>query len=283
MNIFNKLKTLQDVTANEQIIIDFILAQPTTFLTMTSDKICKACYVSAPTLYRLCTKLGVNGLSDLKLKLSGSLYHYHVEDDQFDYNYPIKKPQCHEDVMQILKEDYEQTLQTTMNLFEKKQLDRTVQAMRKAKQIDMYTSAGNLYFAMNFKFQMQEIGILVNVPQEEYLQRLTASASDEQHLAIVISFGGRGAVVKDIVKLLQQNHTPIVFISSVEENTLSQYATYQLYLCSYEHHYQKISSFSTRLSLLFLLDTLYTCYFQLDYEKHKQKKLAYYKKLSTKL
>ena len=42
------------------------------------------------------------------------------------------------------------------------------------------------------------------------------------------------------------------------------------------NHYKKISSFSTRLSILYILDVLYTCYFKLDYQENIEKKLAYY-------
>ena len=151
--------------------------------------------------------------------------------------------------------------------------------MKKAKTIDIYTSAGNLYFAENFKFQMQEIGIQVNVPNEEYMQRLTASSSDDTHLAFIISFGGRGLLMNYFVQTLKAVKTPIVLISSTHENTLMSYVDYQLFMSSYENHYNKISSFSTRLSLLYILDCLYTCYFELDYESNVQKKLAYYERI----
>ena len=39
--------------------------------------------------------------------------------------------------------------------------------MQKAKIIDVYTLAGNVNFALNFQFQMQEIGRIVNVPIDE--------------------------------------------------------------------------------------------------------------------
>lgn len=127
---------------------------------------------------------------------------------------------------------------------------------------------------------MQEIGITINVPEEEYNQRLVAACSDETHLAIVISFGGRGLLVNKITKSLKENGTPILLISSTEDNPIKEYADYQLYLCSNENHYNKISSFSTRLSLLYILDILFACYFKTDYDNNLKKKLAYYKKIS---
>ena len=279
MNIFTQLKNTKNLTNNEKQIVTFILDNPNAFLNMSSDQICKECFVSTTTLYRLCQKLNLSGLSDLKVKMSGSINSYLKENKDFDFDFPVKQNQSHYEILTKILEDYDQTLLSTFNLFNLEQLRLSVNAMKKAKQIDVYTSAGNIYFAENFKFQMQEIGITINVPKVEYNQRLVASCSDENHLAIVISFGGRGLLVNKIIKTLKNNKTPILLISSTEDNPIKEYVDYQLYLCSNENHYNKISSFSTRLSLLYILDILFACYFKTDYDNNLEKKLLYYKKI----
>ncbi|CUP12716.1 MULTISPECIES: MurR/RpiR family transcriptional regulator [Clostridium] len=279
MNIFTQLRNTKNLTNNEKQIVDFILDNPNAFLNMSSEQICKECFVSTTTLYRLCQKFNLSGLSDLKVKMSGSINSYLKENKDFDFDFPVKQNQSHYEILTKIREDYDQTLLSTFNLFNLEQLRLSVNAMKKAKQIDVYTSAGNIFFAENFKFQMQEIGITINVPEEEYNQRLVASCSDENHLAIVISFGGRGLLVNKIIKTLKGNKTPILLISSTEDSPIKEYADYQLYLCSNENHYNKISSFSTRLSLLYILDILFACYFKTDYDKNLEKKLNYYKKM----
>ena len=132
----------------------------------------------------------------------------------------------------------------------------------------MYTSAGNINFALNFQFQMQEIGKQVNVPIDEYQQRLIAASSNENHLAIIITFGGRGILSDILPRILHKVKTPIVLISSYDYTFKDFYGDYQLNISPYENHYKKISSFSTRLSFLYILDVLYTCYFKLDYQEN---------------
>lgn len=123
---------------------------------------------------------------------------------------------------------------------------------------------------------MKEIGIDVNVPIDEYHQRLTAASSNQEHLAIVITFGGRGILSDILPRILTKTKIPIVLISSYDYTFKEVEADYQLYISPYENHYKKISSFSTRLSLLYILDVLYTCYFELDYKENIDKKLMYY-------
>ena len=273
MNLFINLK---EISKNERILADYILKHPEDVLKMSSKDLGKECFVSTATVYRLCDKLGLSGFSDLKIKITSSLDDYRKSNEDFNFDFPVNQFQTHYEIIQKIKEDYEQTLNLTANLFSLDQLRLIASAMEKAQIIDVYTSAGNINFALNFQFQMQEIGIQVNVPVDEYQQRLIAASSNENHLAIIITFGGRGILSDILPRILHKVKTPIVLISSYDYTFKDFDPDYQLYISSYENHYKKISSFSTRLSILYILDVLYTCYFKLDYQENIEKKLAYY-------
>lgn len=276
MNLFINLKENKDLSKNERILADYILKHPEDVLKMSSKDLGKVCFVSTATVYRLCDKLGLSGFSDLKIKITSSLDDYRKSNEDFNFDFPVNQFQTHYEIIQKIKEDYEQTLNLTANLFSLDQLRLIASAMEKAQIIDVYTSAGNINFALNFQFQMQEIGIQVNVPVDEYQQRLIAASSNENHLAIIITFGGRGILSDILPRILHKVKTPIVLISSYDYTFKDFDPDYQLYISSYENHYKKISSFSTRLSILYILDVLYTCYFKLDYQENIEKKLAYY-------
>ena len=276
MNLFINLKENKDLSKNERVLADYILKHPEDVLKMSSKDLGKVCFVSTATVYRLCDKLGLSGFSDLKIKITSSLDDYRKSNEDFNFDFPVNQFQTHYEIIQKIKEDYEQTLNLTANLFSLDQLRLIASAMEKAQIIDVYTSAGNINFALNFQFQMQEIGIQVNVSVDEYQQRLTAASSNENHLAIIITFGGRGILSDILPRILHKVKTPIVLISSYDYTFKDFDPDYQLYISSYENHYKKISSFSTRLSILYILDVLYTCYFKLDYQENIEKKLAYY-------
>lgn len=276
MNLFINLKENKELSKNERILADYILKHPEDVLKMSSKDLGKVCFVSTATVYRLCDKLGLSGFSDLKIKITSSLDDYRKSNEDFNFDFPVNQFQTHYEIIQKIKEDYEQTLNLTANLFSLDQLRLIASAMEKAQIIDVYTSAGNINFALNFQFQMQEIGIQVNVPVDEYQQRLIAASSNENHLAIIITFGGRGILSDILPRILHKVKTPIVLISSYDYTFKDLDPDYQLYISPYENHYKKISSFSTRLSILYTLDVLYTCYFKLDYQENIEKKLAYY-------
>lgn len=282
MNIFNKLNKITNLTENEKTLVKYIENNSEDFIKMSAVEISEVAFVSTSTIYRLFQKLNLAGLSELKLQVSMSISEYLKEDTSIDYNYPFKENETQNQITIKIKELYEQTLISTLNLIDTKQLKLISNVLNKSHHIDFYTSAGNIYFAQNFKFQMQEIGTFVNVPIEEYHQLLTASTSDESHVAIIVSFEGRGFLIEKLARTLKTNKTPIILISSTNKNSLTKYANYHLYLSSNENHYNKISSFSTRLSLLYILDCIYTSYFKFNYNKNITYKLDAYKKLSDK-
>lgn len=282
MNIFSKLNKITNLTENEKTLVKYIENNSEDFIKMSAVEISEVAFVSTSIIYRLCQKLNLAGLSELKLQVSMSISEYLKEDTSIDYNYPFKENETQNQITIKIKELYEQTLISTLNLIDTKQLKLISNVLNKSHHIDFYTSAGNIYFAQNFKFQMQEIGTFVNVPIEEYHQLLTASTSDESHVAIIVSFEGRGFIIEKLARTLKTNKTPIILISSTNKNSLTKYANYHLYLSSNENHYNKISSFSTRLSLLYILDCIYTSYFKFNYNKNITYKLDAYKKLSDK-
>lgn len=283
MNIFSKLDKLTDLTQNEKTLVCYMQDNPENFIKMSASEISKACFISTSSIYRLCKKVGLAGLAELKVQISLSINEYLKEQNSLNFDYPFKQNETQNQVVLKMKELYEQTIQSSLNLIDLNVLKLVASILKKAKYIDFYTSAGNIYFAENFKFQMQEIGTFINVPIEEYHQLLTASTSDEKHVAIIVSFEGRGLIAENLANILKKNNTPIILISSTNENPITKYADYHLYLSSNENHFNKISSFSTRLYLLYLLDCIYTCYFKFDYEKNVNYKLSTYKKLSSKV
>ena len=279
MNIFNKFTEL-DMSESEQEIIDLIMKDPYAFSEMSVDEIAAKCYVSRATVYRLCKKLGLSGLSDLKVQIKTDLEHYEAENSGFDFNYPVESHDSEWKIANILKEDYEKTLLSTLNLLNHDELKKAAYRIDQCRMVNIYTDAGNIYFAKNFAFQMMEINRQVNVPEVSYMQRLAAATSDKDVFSIVISFGGRALQIETLCKILRDRNSPVLLICSAEAKALYPYGDYRLLLSPHEDHYRKISSFSTRISLLYLLDMLYTCIFNLDYEKNKEAKTAYYHEMN---
>lgn len=282
MNMLTKMSELTELTTNEKTLVTYIVAHPWDVINYRSNELAEAAFVSVSTIYRLVNKLGLNGIGELKLELAATLRTSN-EQNAMNYDYPIVESDTPFQIMSNLSHTYRYTIDETLNFANPVELLKVGKQLLEAKVIDVYAASANVFFAQNFKFQMQEIGVLINVPEEDYVQRLSAANSDETHVAIVVSYGGRGQTTREVVQLLHENKVPIILITAIHENPLLPFATHKLYLASVENHYDKISSFSTRLSVLMMFDTLYGLYFNADYDKNLAYKLNNYQKMNKKL
>ncbi|EEO5070768.1 MurR/RpiR family transcriptional regulator [Listeria monocytogenes] len=268
MNILIKIRELTNLTNSEKELANYILANPKKTLQCKPKELATAAFVSAATIYRLINKLGLNGIGELKIEIASSLRETNEEKD-LNYDYPILESDTPYQIMTNLNQIYKGTIDETLNNADPEELVKIGEKLIQAKTIDVYAASANLFFAQNFKFQMQEIGVLVNVPEEDYIQSLSAANSDENHIAIVVSYGGRSRTLQRVVKILSENNV--------------EFATHKIYMASAENHYNKVSSFSTRQSLLSIFDTLYSIYFNQNYEKNIQYKTTNYQKMNTEL
>ncbi|MBO0469423.1 MurR/RpiR family transcriptional regulator [Enterococcus sp. DIV0242_7C1] len=282
MSLFFKLKSLDSLTASEQTLVDYILETPDEVIHFSPQELAEHSYVSISTIYRLINKLELDGLNDLKLALVNDL-NEHRTTPIIDIDYPISAEDNLYAMTTKLKTVYEQTVQSTIDTNNFDQMAANSDLLKQAKYIDVYASSANIYFAQNFQFQLQEIGKRINVPIDDYTQNLSAANSTPDHLAIVVSYEGRGSSVKKILDTLKKNQSKVLLITSKNSPLLKTKVDGVFLFSSLENHYNKISSFSTRMSLMYIFDCLYLSFFNQDYEKNLAYKLANYQKMNPNL
>ena len=275
MDLFTKIKAMNSFTESEQTFIDFIFNHPYDVIQLNLQQLSKTSYVSISTIYRVMEKLEINGLNQLKLQISESLKN-NENLKNIDYNYPFQKTNTHYQILTQMLELYDQTLKNTINLIDLDVLLHTVQALKKANNIYIFPSIGNYFMAESFQQNMLEIGVKVDVIKEAYYQHWHVQLCDENDIVMLISYAGRTPQIMDIVHDLNKKNIPIILISSTIHTPIDQFAKYHLYFSSYEDSEEKIASFSSRASLQFLLDCLYACYFNRDYEKNLEYKIKNY-------
>ena len=275
MDLFTKIKAMNSFTESEQTFIDFIFNHPYDVIQLNLQQLSKTSYVSISTIYRVMEKLEINGLNQLKLQISESLKN-NENLKNIDYNYPFQKTNTHYQILTQMLELYDQTLKNTISLIDLDVLLHTVQALKKANNIYIFPSIGNYFMAESFQQNMLEIGVKVDVIKEAYYQHWHVQLCDENDIVMLISYAGRTPQIMDIVHDLNKKNIPIILISSTIHTPIDQFARYHLYFSSYENSEEKIASFSSRISLQYLLDCIYACYFNRDYEKNLEYKIKNY-------
>ncbi|PZL75855.1 MurR/RpiR family transcriptional regulator [Enterococcus plantarum] len=282
MNLMLKLKSLDKLTTSEEVLITYILDFPEKVIHFSPKELAEHSYVSISTIYRLINKLDLEGLNDLKFALVNYL-NEHTTEQIIDIDYPISAEDNHFAITQKLKSVYNQTVQSTIDTNNLDTIAFNGNLLKQAEFIDVYATSANIYFAQNFQFQLQEIGKQVNVPIDDFMQNLSAANSTPKHLAIVVSYGGRSSSVKKILEILKKNKSKILLVTSKDSPLLNETVDGVFLFSSLENHYNKISSFSTRMSLMYIFDSLYLSFFNQDYDRNLAYKLDNYQKMNPKL
>lgn len=277
-----KLKSLDKLTTSEEVLITYILDFPEKVIHFSPKELAEHSYVSISTIYRLINKLDLEGLNDLKFALVNYL-NEHTTEQIIDIDYPISAEDNHYAITQKLKSVYNQTVQSTIDTNNLDTIAFNGNLLKQAEFIDVYATSANIYFAQNFQFQLQEIGKQVNVPIDDFMQNLSAANSTPKHLAIVVSYGGRSSSVKKILEILKKNESKILLVTSKDSPLLNETVDGVFLFSSLENHYNKISSFSTRMSLMYIFDSLYLSFFNQDYDRNLAYKLDNYQKMNPKL
>lgn len=131
MNIFSKMDNLVSLTENEKILVSYIKENPEAFVKMTSAEISEASFISNATIYRLCKKLDLAGLSELKILVSASVENYLKERKTLDFNYPIHPNETQYQITRTMQELYEQTVVSSLNNLDLEQLRQAASLMKR--------------------------------------------------------------------------------------------------------------------------------------------------------
>ncbi|UTY40705.1 SIS domain-containing protein [Allocoprobacillus halotolerans] len=123
---------------------------------------------------------------------------------------------------------------------------------------------------------MLEIGIHIDVATERYYQHWYANSCQKGDVVMLISYAGRTPQMAELVKVLKKKEVTMILISSMIEIDFAKDVDYHLYFSPYEDSEEKIASFSSRVSLQYLLDCIYASYFNRDYEKNLEERFAHY-------
>lgn len=172
----------------------------------------------------------------------------------------------------------QEVIEDTIKLIDFEQLDKIVELMNNCQDIDIYGSGNSLLAAMSFQHKMMRIKRNVNLKVLHGEQVFMTYNSNNNRLAIIISYSGETNEIIQFAQTLKEKKTPIIVLTSIGDNRLSHYADYILNIGSREKIFTKIAPFASQISIEYLLNVIFSCLFQKDYDDNVNHKISYDKK-----
>ena len=230
---------------NERVIIDYILDKQINIKEYSVKMIADATFTSPSTLIRISKKLGFQGWVEFKDAYLEEANYLNSHFCNIDSNLPFSNQDSIMTIASKIVNLHIESAKDTLSLFQHDSLQKAVRILHQSKEIRV--------FAM--------------------------SSPDE--CAICISYSGESSNIVKTARILKENNCPIIAITSIGNNSLSDLAAVTLCVTTREKSFSKIAGFSSLESISIVLNTLYACLFSLNYHDNLTYKLDIAKKIEN--
>ena len=267
MKLEKRIELCDSMTPLESEIASYILNNKDEITKLKIQELADILFISKSAIHRFVKKIGFNGFNDLKVSIAKENADLLENNSYINVNYPFQAKDNPRQIAFKLLELYEKAIKDTFEYVDLDQIKAVSQLIDSADVIDVYTHAHNSNIAENFQDKMLTIGRSVNCPSSFYNQRLTVLASDQKHVAIILSYSGKATFILPIVKKLYEKGVKVIQIGKAGSNYYSQYVTYHLSISDSENNRDRMSQFSSHIAMQYIMDVLYGCIYN---EKRKK-------------
>lgn len=268
MKLEKRIELCDSMTPLESEIASYILNNKNVVTKLKIQELADILFISKSAIHRFVKKIGFNGFNDLKVSIAKENADLLENNSYINANYPFQAKDNPRQIAFKLLELYEKAIKDTFEYVDLDQIKAVSQLIDSADVIDVYTHAHNSNIAENFQDKMLTIGRSVNCPSSFYNQRLTVLASDQKHVAIILSYSGKATFILPIVKKLYEKGVKVIQIGKAGSNYYSQYVTYHLSISDSENNRDRMSQFSSHIAMQYIMDVLYGCIYNVRRKKN---------------
>lgn len=251
-----------DMTPVERSIADFFLSNAEK-MDFSSKNISKRLYVSEAALSRFAKKCGYKGYREL-------IFSY-----EKDLESEVPKENTEQDVSSFTKKirgSYASLLNESFNLLKEKQIRKVTAMLDTAKKICVYGMGSSGFVAKEFQLRFMRIGLTVEAFTDSQMMQMNAALADSETLVIGLSLSGRTKEVNHAVRLAKKKGAAVVYLTTNEHPEVEDCCD-ELVQTAYMKNLDTGTRISPQITLLVMLDVIYSYYFSSDtYYKVKKYK-----------
>ncbi|MGH7708030.1 MAG: MurR/RpiR family transcriptional regulator [Vulcanimicrobiaceae bacterium] len=253
--------TYDSLRMAEQRVADFILKNPEELIHLTVTELADQTQTSESTVVRLCQKIGYKGYQEFKIMLArdlvGPTETVYEEIEPTDSLVTLKakvfaaNAQALKDTIEVLSDD---------------ELARAVEAIGKARRVEIYGIGGSAPLAHDCYHKFMKLGISAVWLSDADLMAMSSSLLEPTDVALGISHTGASRDVCDAMENAQNNGATTVCITHRATSPITNFSAIKLYTAAKETAFGS-EAMSSRIAQLSIIDTLYAGLALADYER----------------
>lgn len=257
--IVEYLSNNKNFTYTEQIIRDFILKHPQSFIQQTIKQLSEQNHVSMASITRLCRKLGFQGFVDFKVAFAKEMKDLERTRSSRKVT-PFDQYATIDNIVNDLPYIYERAIGYTQLSINKNVLSRVVEKMQNAT-ILIFGTGINKAVAEIFAYKTEELGIMCKTMDSIHYQFIDSLAVKHIPMfAILLTHRGQNETIITAAKYLKRKYIPTLLICSSAKDELRSYCDEILYTI---HTYNTKEFGNTQFTMAeqYILDIIYSLLF----------------------
>ena len=151
----------------------------------------------------------------------------------------------------------EETLTMTQRALDSKAVERSIDALCKARRIVIIGNGNSGAIAMDAQHKFLRIGLDAQAYTDDHMQMIAVVSLTPEDVVLAISHSGSSRDVGDAARLARERGATVITITNNGISPVSKLADIRLYTYSQETKYRTYA-ISSRMAELTIIDTLYT-------------------------
>lgn len=254
---------MEQLPASEAKVARFILQNPEHFLQSTAKELGQLTNTSAPAVVRLCKSIGLKGIQDLKLRITGDIASNIPPTEYRD----IEKGEPISQVVQKITMNAHRTIDETMSLIQEESIEACVELIYEANQVFAFGIGASSLIAEDIRQKLQRIHKNIILPNDLHDAVTALATAQPNDVFIAISNSGETKEVVDLMEFAMRRKIRVISITQYGVSTVAQRADVALYTSSKFESAYRSGATSSRLAQLLVIDILFMSIVAKYYDK----------------
>ncbi|OYW29682.1 MAG: transcriptional regulator [Caulobacter sp. 12-67-6] len=253
--------TYKTLGPTSRLITDFILSQPDAVMRMSVTELSEQTGSSQGSVVNFCQNLGLSGFQQLKLSLAQAVVQpvQYIQEDlaRTDDVETICRKMFHAGI---------QALRDSMSVLDPKSVAAAVEAIRKAKRIEIYGIGSSAPIAEDAHYRMLRIGLDAKAVTDSHIQAISASRTGPDVAVLTISHTGSTHETVVATQLAKEAGATTIALTNYARSPIQSHADVTLFTMARETMF-RTEAMTSRIAQLCVIDTLIAALALADYER----------------
>ena len=212
---------------------------------------------------------GFSGYKDFKYQLVSELAQSEAEQQgeaEPMFGYTLRKQDTLEEIPSYMTATAAGMMEETLKNFSVKTYRKTVEAIRKARLIDIYSVENSGVAAQDLLAKLLYLGLPCRYFSDSYYQRISAGSLTDEDVAVGISYSGASKDTVDAMRTAKRSGAVTIVITNFRDSPICRYA--DILICTSQEQFIYGNAIYSRMTQLLIVDMIYMGIIASDYEHY---------------